>query len=125
MMIATRKAINKHVHLSETLDTLQKYDVEIKKSIELIQDQINERSKIHLNNQTRCCSQFLMIKSFHKTYLKDAFTAEIPCSISFEVIETYLQMLYPAYQFKLIMLQKKFYYCGCDTNIDVFKMENY
>ena len=104
--IATRMAINKHVHLSETLVILQKYAVKVKKSIELIQDQINEKSKIHLNNQTRWSSQFLMLKSFHKTYLKDAFPTENPCPISFEVIETYLQILYPAYQFNLIMQKK-------------------
>ena len=96
---------NKHIHLSKTLEILQKYAVKIKNKIELIQDQKNERSKIHLNNQTRWSSQFLMLKSFHKSYLKDAFPTENPFPISFEVIETY-QILYPAYQFNLIMQEK-------------------
>jgi hypothetical protein len=35
--------------------------------------------------------------------MKNAFAAESPCPVSLQVIETYIQILKPAYEFNLVM----------------------
>ena len=49
-----------------------------------------------------------MLESFHKAYLRNVFSNELSCPVSFEVIEIYLQILLPAFQFNLVMQKTKF-----------------
>ena len=44
-----------------------------------------------------------MLQSFQKAYSRNAFPYDDPCTVSLEVIEKYMQILLPAYQFNLIM----------------------
>jgi hypothetical protein len=43
-----------------------------------------------------------MLESFHKAYLRNVFSNELSCPVSFEVIEIYLQILLPAFQFNFV-----------------------
>ena len=44
-----------------------------------------------------------MLAAFQKAYKRDAFHENNPCPISLEVIECYMQILLPAFNFNLIM----------------------
>ena len=101
--IATRMAIKKHTELTSILKKLSSYAGKVKNSIELVQPHLNNKAKIHMDNQTRWASSFLLLKSFLNAYKKNAFSIDNPCPVSLEVIEKYLQILLPAYQFNLIM----------------------
>jgi hypothetical protein len=45
------------------------------------------------------------MQSFHKAYKRNAFSTSNPCPVSFDIIEKYMQILLPAFQFNLIMQQ--------------------
>ena len=48
-----------------------------------------------------------MLDSFHRALKKQAFPPDAPCPVSLEVLELYLQILQPAFQFNLIMQKSK------------------
>ena len=101
--IAVRMAIRKHPELSRILTTLSKYAATVKHSLNHVQGHINSKAKLFIDNKTRWFSSYLMLLSFQKSYLRNAFSTELPCPITQQVIETYIKILQPAYQFNLIM----------------------
>ncbi len=54
----------------------------------------------------RWASTFMMLESFKKAYERNAFPEGFPCPIPLEKIETYMQILLPAFKFNLIMQKK-------------------
>jgi hypothetical protein len=60
-----------------------------------------------LDNLTRWLSSYLLLLSFKKTYDRNAFAEDNPCPISQAVVEKYLQILQPAYEFNLVMQRTK------------------
>ena len=101
--IAVRMAIRKHPELSRILTTLSKYAATVKHSLNHIQGHINNKAKLFIDNKTRWFSSYLMLLSFQKSYVRNAFSTELPCPVTQHVIDTYIQILQPAYQFNLIM----------------------
>lgn len=101
--IAVRLATKKHNDLSRVLRSLSKYAAKTKHSLSLIQTFNDNKSRLRLDNLTRWLSSFLMLYSFYKAYKKNSFPVKLPCPVSLLVIEKYLLILLPAYQFNLIM----------------------
>ncbi|CAF1131770.1 unnamed protein product [Brachionus calyciflorus] len=52
-------------------------------------------------------SSFLLLESFHKAIARNAFPPNDPCPVNLVNIETYLQILAPAFHFNLIMQKSK------------------
>ena len=46
---------------------------------------------------------FLMLEAFQRAYSRNAFPEEKPCPVSLEVIEKYMQILLPAFNFTTMM----------------------
>jgi len=44
-----------------------------------------------------------MLEAFQIAYLKNTFPADKPCPVSLSLIEHYMQILQPAFQFNFIM----------------------
>jgi hypothetical protein len=63
--------------------------------------------RLRIENKTRWSSTFSMLESFHKACLRNVFSNEPSCPVSYEVIEIYLQILLPAFQFNLVMKKTK------------------
>lgn len=105
--IAVRIAIKKHNHISRVLVKLSKYAAKHKNSINLVKLSIKKKARLRIENKTRWSSSYLMLESFHRAYLRNAFPSESPCPVSFEDIELYLQILLPAFKFNLIMQKTK------------------
>ena len=64
---------------------------------------IKRKARLRIENKTRWSSDYLVIESHHRAYKRDIFTTEFPCPLRFEALELYLQILYPALKFNLIM----------------------
>jgi len=105
--IAIRLAIVKHLKVSKMLKTLSSFAASNKASIIDAQLTISKKSKLQCDNFTRWFSSYLMLQSFRRAYLNGVFSDEYQCPYALKEIETYLQILLPAYQFSLIM-QKNF-----------------
>ena len=89
------------------LKTLSAFAASNKASIIDAQLTISKKSKLQCDNFTRWFSSYLMLQSFRRAYLNGVFSDEYQCPYALKEIETYLQILLPAYQFSLIM-QKNF-----------------
>lgn len=96
-------AIKRNSRIKNIIKKLSKYAARIKNSINLVQGHINKKAKLFIDNKTRWLSAFLMLRSFLNAYEKKAFPSNDPCPVSKTVIEKYVQLLLPAYQFNLIM----------------------
>ena len=101
--VAIRCAIKSHQELTSVLSKLSRYAGTVKHSLNLILGHINNKAKLFIDNKTRWFSSYLMLLSFQKSYARGAFSSELDCPVTLRVIETYIQILTPAYQFNLIM----------------------
>ena len=72
-------------------------------SISRVKLSIERRARLRLENQTRWSSSLLMLDSFQTGYSKGIFSEEYPCPVNSVAIETYMQILLPAFQFNLAM----------------------
>ena len=99
--IAVRKAISSHPSLCKILRDLNIKNKKIRRSLKLSKVFRKKKSKLRLENLTRWSSAYLMLESVRKAILKKAFDQtdeNLKCPVSLKTIETYLQILRPAYQ---------------------------
>lgn len=97
--IAVRHAISQH-SLSDILKSLNSSNRTIRKVIELNSVFRNKKCRLRLENLTRWSSAYLMLESVKRAYDRGAFNEnveELTCPVSLESVETYLQILKPAY----------------------------
>ncbi|CAF1132277.1 unnamed protein product, partial [Brachionus calyciflorus] len=88
-------------------DFLSSYAAKNKNSINTCKFFIKKKARLRIENTTRWSSSFLILESFQKAILRDAFPRDKLCPVSLEIIETYLQILLPAFQMNLIMQKSK------------------
>ena len=99
--IAVRKAIASHDKLCNILRELNIKNKVIRRSIKLSKIFRKKKSKLRLENLTRWSSAYLMLESVRKAIKRKAFDKtdkNRKCPVSLRLIETYLQILKPAYQ---------------------------
>ncbi|CAF0789124.1 unnamed protein product [Brachionus calyciflorus] len=116
--IAVRLAIKNCKVFSNILSSLSSYAAKNKNSINTCKFFIKKKARLRIENTTRWSSSFLMLESFQKAILRDAFPRDKPCPVSLEIIETYLQILLPAFQMNLIIKKSK------STTADIFPTLN-
>ncbi|CAF1149830.1 unnamed protein product [Brachionus calyciflorus] len=100
-------AIEKSQQLSKLLRKLSAYAAKHKNSINSSKFFIQKKARLKMENKTRWSSSFMILDSFHKALKKQAFPPDDPCPINLDVLELYLQILQPAFQFNLIMQKSK------------------
>ena len=105
--IAVRWAINADKYLPRVLKNLSSYSAKHKNSINRNKLSIQKKARLRIENSTRWSSCFLVLESHHKGYLRNIFSSDLPCPVSFQALEFYLQILLPAFQFNLIMQKTK------------------
>ena len=88
------------------LANLSKHATKVRKSLSLVKIHLEKRVRLQLDNQTRWSSSYMMLLSFHKAYLSNCFDNSA-CPVSHEEIEIYMQILFPAFQFSLLMQKNK------------------
>ncbi|RNA33732.1 zinc finger BED domain-containing 4-like [Brachionus plicatilis] len=97
--LAVRHAISLH-KIGDDLKKLNLVNSQIRKSI-----QLNKTfNKSQATNATRWSSAFLMLELVKRAYDKELFNEEnedLTCPLSLKEVETYLQILRPAYRFSL------------------------
>ena len=101
--IAVRLAIKNDKYLPKVIKRLSSYSAKQKNSISRVKFSIKNKARLRINNKTRWSSDYLVIESHHKGYRRNIFPIEFPCPIRFTALEIYLQILYPAFKFNLIM----------------------
>ncbi|RNA28431.1 hypothetical protein BpHYR1_011081 [Brachionus plicatilis] len=95
--LAVRHAISMH-KIGDDLKKLNLVNSHIRKSIQLNKTFNKSKARLRLENATRWSSAFLM------AYDKELFNEEnedLTCPLSLKEVETYLQILRPAYRFSL------------------------
>jgi hypothetical protein len=99
--IAVRMAIKKH-SLTRTLVKLSHFAGITRRTIRLAQIHIKKKCRLRTENLTRWSSSYMMLVSYKKAYDRDAFS-ENQCPVEKKTIESYIQILAPAYDFNLLM----------------------
>ena len=99
--LAVRKAIKSSKTFTKNLAKLTKFAAKIRSSN--LKSKIFEQNhtRLRCENCTRWSSSFLMLFQFYKAYKNECFKGELTCPVSFETIEFYLQILWPAYKFTI------------------------
>jgi len=98
--LAVRFAIKQH-ELKDILKTLNSSNKDIRKKIMLNHAFVLNKCKLRLENTTRWLSAYLMLESVKRAYDKGIFDENNKCNIELHVVETYLQILKPAYLLSL------------------------
>jgi hypothetical protein len=101
--IAVRMSIKKSTEASSILAALSSFAGRSRKSINDSLVHIKEKSRIRVENATRWSSSYLMLESFKRCFDKKVFDDEYKPPVSQNKIETYLQILLPAYKFSTIL----------------------
>lgn len=107
--LTVRHAISMH-SIGENLKLLNSANAHVRKSIELNKMFANKKSRLRIENATRWSSAYLMLESVKRAYDKNVFDDEIEdlkCPISLKKVETYLQILQPAYRFSISFQNNK------------------
>ena len=100
MNLAIRKAIKQHSTLCSILRILNKSNTHFRKSCKFSHVFRSKKCRVRLENLTRWSSSYLLLESVKRAYDKNVFVQGNPekeCPISLSKIETYLQILKPAY----------------------------
>ena len=100
--IAVRHAIASNQHFTAIASKLSRHSSTVKRTLHFIRTHLGQRAKLQINNVTRWSSVYMMLLSYQKAYKKNCFAVN-SCPVSQDEIETYLQILFPAFQFSLIM----------------------
>ena len=111
-MIKNNKPLNK------VIQQLSKFAAKHKNTIASVKFCVSKKVRFRINNETRQASVFLLLDFFHNAYSTGVFSETFKCPASLEVIEKYLQILLPAFQFNLIMQKNS------STIADVMPMLN-
>lgn len=101
--LAVRHAISMH-QIGEDLKKLNTANAHTRKSIELNKVFAQSKARLRIENATRWSSAYLMLESVKRAYDKNLFNEEIEeqkCPLSQNKVETYLQILRPAYRFSI------------------------
>jgi hypothetical protein len=101
--IAVRLAIKGNRSLNKVVAKLSKFAAKHKNTLSSVKLCVAKKVRFRINNETRWASVFLLLECFHKAYCRQLFNNDFKCPVSLEVIEQYLQILLPAFQFNLIM----------------------
>jgi len=107
--LAVRHAISMH-QISEDLQLLNSANVHIRKSINLNKVFVHKKARLRIENRTRWSSAYLMLESVKRAYDLDLFDEsnnDLRCPISLKKVETYLQILQPAYRFSITFQNNK------------------
>lgn len=107
--LAIRHAISMHP-IGENLKLLNSSNAHIRKSIQLNKMFVQKKSRLRIENATRWSSAYLMLESVKRAYDKNLFNEdneELRCPISLKKVETYLQILLPAYRFSISFQNNK------------------
>lgn len=101
--LAVRHAISMHP-IGENLKLLNNSNNHIRKSVELNKVFLKKKSRLRIENRTRWSSAYLLLESVKRAYDKQLFddnNDELRCPLSLKQVETYLQILQPAYRFTI------------------------
>ncbi|RNA41797.1 hypothetical protein BpHYR1_051765 [Brachionus plicatilis] len=101
--IAVRHAFSIH-ELSKLLKELNTSNSHVRNSIKLNDIFREKKCRLRLENLTRWSSAFMMLESVKRAYDKGAFNEnnlELKCPVQLKTIETYIQILKPAYLFSI------------------------
>jgi len=94
-------------YLLEILTTLSKANSEIRNCIETNKVFKNLKCRPKLNQKTRWCAAITLLLSNKRAFEKGAYDNETVCPITFHEIETYIQILMPAYWLTLAMQKNR------------------
>ena len=101
--LAVRHAISMHP-IGENLKLLNTSNNHIRKSVELNKVFFKNKARLRIENRTRWSSAYLLLESVKRAYDKQLFDDEnddLRCPLSLKTVETYLQILLPAYRFSI------------------------
>ena len=107
--LAVRHAISMHL-ISDDLKLLNKANAHIRRSINLNKNFVHNKARLRIENTTRWSSAYLMLESVKRAYDLDLFddsNEDLRCPISLKKVETYLQILQPAYRFSITFKNNK------------------
>ena len=88
-------------YLLDILTKLSKSNATIRNCIEKNKIFVNLKCRPKLNQKTRWSSAIILLLSNKRAYDKGAYDENIECPIHYETLETYIQILMPAYTFTL------------------------
>ena len=80
---------------------------EKKFSINIYKLNISRKAKLRIESPTRWSSSFLILEAFQRASNKGAVSSEKQCPIALDVIEKYMQILQPAFEFNACMQYTK------------------
>ena len=101
--IAVRLAITKDKYLPLAIRILSNYSAIQKATLDRVKLSIKCRARLRIQNKTRWLSEYLLLESHYKGYIKNIFPEDFPCPVKFEALEIWLQVLYPAFKFNLTL----------------------
>ena len=103
--LAIKHAINNQKYLLEIIKKLNESNSTIRNTIMINRIFRDLKCRPKLDNKTRWSSALLLLLSVKRAYDKGAFNDDIVCPVSLDLIETYIQILLPAYKLS-VMWQK-------------------
>lgn len=105
--IAIKSAIESQATILRDLRLLNSTNVGIRKSIQLNEAFRTNKCRLRLENTTRWSSAYLMLESVKRAYDKGVFSDGQGCPIPLRTVETYLQVLKPAYLLSVSLQKSK------------------
>ena len=100
--IVIHSAIENQGFLKVIIQKLSSFAGSIRNSISLNQIFTDLKCRPKIENKTRWFSQYYVLLWAKKAYEKDTFDqAQLKCPVSLKIIESYIQILLPAYQMNL------------------------
>ena len=104
--LAVRGAFVRHKTICKHLSSLNRFIAKIHKSYNLSRIYQHLHCRLRSDNNTRWGSGFMSFDSAKRAYLAGAFTKS-ECPVQIEIIDSYLEVLSPAYIVNLEMQYKK------------------
>jgi hypothetical protein len=102
--LAVRHALETHQVICRLIRRITRHNSHIRNCINLNRTFRINKARLRLDNVTRWSSAYLVLKSVKKAYDKNLFDQndpELRCPVDKKTVETYLQILKPAYTLNL------------------------